>query len=71
MAHRDKQLEQQEKHEKRIASMLEKSKGIWFSDRWVKVFVHILSLIHNYCNYLCKILLTKDLGARIEPLYVI
>ena len=43
MAHRDKQLEQQEKHEKRIACMLEKSKGIWLSDRWAKVlFVFFL-----------------------------
>ena len=37
MAHRDKQLELQKEHEKRIARMLEKSKGIWLSDRWVKV----------------------------------
>ena len=34
MAHRDKQLELQKEHEKRIACMLEKSKGIWFSDKW-------------------------------------
>lgn len=37
MAHRDKQLEQQKEHEKRIACMLEKSKGIWLSDRWMKI----------------------------------
>ena len=37
MAHRDKQLEQQKEHEKRIACMLEKSKGIWLSDKWVKI----------------------------------
>ena len=37
MAHRYKQLELQEEHEKRIANMLEKSKGIWLSDKWVKV----------------------------------
>lgn len=37
MAHRDKQLELQMEHEKRIARMLEKSKGIWLSDRWMKI----------------------------------
>ena len=37
MAHRDKQLELQMEHEKRIARMLEKSKGIWLSDKWVKI----------------------------------
>ena len=37
MAHRDKQLELQNEHEKRIACMLEKSKGIWFSNKWVKI----------------------------------
>ncbi|RGN46995.1 hypothetical protein DXB61_16705 [Parabacteroides merdae] len=37
MAHRDKQLEQQKEHEKQIACMLEKSKGIWLSDRWMKI----------------------------------
>lgn len=37
MAYRDKQLELQEEHEKRIANMLEKSKGIWLSDRWMKI----------------------------------
>ena len=43
MVHRDKQLELQKEHEKRIARMLEKSKGIWLSDRWVKVlFVFFL-----------------------------
>lgn len=37
MVHRDKQLESQKEHEKRIACMLEKSKGIWLSDRWMKI----------------------------------
>ena len=37
MVHRDKQLELQKEHEKRIARMLEKSKGIWLSDRWMKI----------------------------------
>lgn len=43
MIHRDKQLESQKKHEKRIACMLEKSKGIWLSDKWVKaLFIFFL-----------------------------
>lgn len=37
MAHRDKQLKLQKEHEERIASMLEKNKGIWLSDKWVKI----------------------------------
>lgn len=37
MAHRDKQLELQMEHEKRIARMLEKSKGVWLSGKWVKI----------------------------------
>ena len=37
MAHRDKQLELQKEHEQRITRMFEKSKGIWLSDKWVKV----------------------------------
>ena len=46
MAYRDKQLEQQEEHEKRIACMLEKSKGIWLSDKWVKI-LFICFLLYN------------------------
>ena len=46
MAHRDKQLEQQEKHEKRIACMLEKSKGIWLSDGWIKILLFCF-LLYN------------------------
>ena len=43
MAYRDKQLELQKEHEKRIACMLEKSKGIWLSDKWVKaLFIFFL-----------------------------
>lgn len=37
MAHRDKQLELQKEHEERIARMLEKNKGVWLSNRWVKI----------------------------------
>ena len=55
MAHRDKQLELQNEHEKRIACMLEKSKGIWLSDRWVKVlFVFFLlytTIVIIYVKY--------------------
>ena len=55
MAHRDKQLELQKEHEKRIACMLEKSKGIWLSDRWVKVlFVFFLlyaTIVIIYVKY--------------------
>ena len=54
MAHRDKQLELQMEHEKRIARMLEKSKGIWLSDKWVKIlFVGFLlynALVVLYVN---------------------
>ena len=54
MAHRDKQLELQMEHEKRIVRMLEKSKGIWLSDKWVKIlFVGFLlynALVVLYVN---------------------
>lgn len=46
MAHRYKQLELQEEHEKRIANMLEKSKGIWLSDKWVKI-LFVCFLLYN------------------------
>ena len=46
MAHRDKQLEQQKEHEKRIARMLEKSKGIWLSNKWVKI-LFVCFLLYN------------------------
>ena len=46
MAHRDKQLELQKKHEKRIACMLEKSKGVWLSDKWVRVLL-VCFLLYN------------------------
>lgn len=55
MAHRDKQLELQKEHEKRIACMLEKSKGIWFSDKWVKaLFIFFLlytTIVIIYVKY--------------------
>ena len=46
MAHRDKQLELQKEHETRIAYMLEKSKGIWLSDKWVKI-LFVCFLLYN------------------------
>ena len=46
MAHRDKQLEQQKEHEKRIARMFESGKGIWLSDRWVKI-LFVFFLLYN------------------------
>lgn len=46
MSHRDKQLELQKEHEKRIACMLEKSKGIWLSDRWIKILLFCF-LLYN------------------------
>ena len=39
MAHRDKQLEQQKVHEARLTRMLEQNKGVWLSDRWMKVLL--------------------------------
>ena len=33
-------------HEKRIACMLEKSKGIWLSDKWVKI-LFVCFLLYN------------------------
>lgn len=46
MAHRDKQLELQKEHEKRIARMLEKSKGVWLSDKWVKI-LFVCFILYN------------------------
>lgn len=46
MVHRDKQLELQKEHEKRIACMLEKSRGIWLSDKWVKI-LFVCFLLYN------------------------
>ena len=39
MAHRDKQLELQKKHETRIVRMLERNNGVWLSDRWTKILL--------------------------------
>lgn len=46
MAHRDKQLELQKEHEKRMARMLEKNQGIWLSDKWMKV-LFVCFLLYN------------------------
>ena len=53
MAHRNKQLELQKEHEKRIACMLEKSKGIWLSDKWVKILFCLLPFVQCPCHILC------------------
>ena len=39
MAHRDRQLELQKKHEERIARMLKRNKGVWVSDGWMKILI--------------------------------
>ena len=39
MAHRDRQLELQKEHEERIARMLERNKGVWMSDGWMKILI--------------------------------
>lgn len=44
MAHRDKQLEQQKEHEKRIARMLESNDGIWLSNRWATFTVIVIGI---------------------------
>lgn len=47
MVHRDKQLELQKEHEKRIACMLEKNEGVWLSNRWFK----ILTIVMTFCYF--------------------
>ena len=44
MAHRDKQLELQKEHEKRIARMLESNDGIWLSNRWATFTVIVIGI---------------------------
>ena len=46
MANRNKKIEMKKEHEKRIACMLEKSKGIWLSDKWVKI-LFVCFLLYN------------------------
>lgn len=57
MEHRDKQLEQQKKHEERIARMLAKNKGIWLSDRWAKVLAafFLFYVVVSFVYILCKV----------------
>lgn len=45
MAHRNKQIELQKEHEAQIASMLEKSDGVWLSNRWLT----IIFIVYNVC----------------------
>ncbi len=51
MAHRDKQLELQKEHEKRMTRMLENNKGIWISDFWMKVAVFAM-LVYSLITFL-------------------
>lgn len=51
MAHRDKQLELQKEHETRIARMLEQNKGMWLSEKWIKIML-IFLLIYNATLFL-------------------
>lgn len=46
MAHRDKQLELQKEHEKRMARMLERNHGIWLSYLWAKI-LFVFFLLYN------------------------
>ena len=46
MAHRNKRFELQKEHEKRRACMLEISKGLWRSDKWVKI-LFVCFLLYN------------------------
>ena len=46
MAHRDKQLELQKEHEKRIARMLEKNEGVWLSNRWFKILTIVMTICY-------------------------
>lgn len=55
MVHRDKQLELQKEHEKRIVQMLEKSKGVWLSDKWTKLLLYVF-LVYSSVTFLCLIL---------------
>lgn len=56
MEHRDKQLELQKEHEKRLTQMLERDQGIWLSDKWMKVLFTaiILYVAVSFVYILCK-----------------
>ena len=46
MAHRDKQLELQEEHERRIVRMLEKNEGVWLSNHWLKILTIVMTICY-------------------------
>lgn len=54
MVHRDKQLELQKEHEARLTHILEQNKGVWLSDRWMKILLicfllyFLISFIYVY-----------------------
>ena len=56
MEHRDKQLELQKEHEKRLTQILERDQGIWLSDKWMKVLFTaiILYVAVSFVYILCK-----------------
>ena len=57
MEHRDKQLELQKEHEKRLTQILERDQGIWLSDKWMKVLFTaiILYVAVSFVYILCKL----------------
>lgn len=44
LEHRDKELELQAEHRKKLARMIEKGQGVWLSDRWMKFLVVFILL---------------------------
>ena len=46
MAHRDRQLELQKEHEKRIVRMLERNRGVWLSDGWITILLIVQFLCY-------------------------
>ena len=55
MAHRDKQLKLQKEHEERIARMLEKNKGVWVSDGWMKILI-VCILLYTGISFIHSLL---------------
>ena len=55
MAHRDRQLELQKEHEERIARMLERNKGVWVSDGWMKILI-VCILLYTGISFIHSLL---------------
>ena len=49
--HHAAQLQNMEEHERKVANMLSRNKGIWISDFWMKVLV-IAMLIYTLLTFL-------------------